>query len=230
MKFWAKLGVLLLLPGACLVGACATTPSTVMIDGQAVPRTTSEYVGQPYSVRHKEAHPRPGGPSGGVRAAGGSIFGQVCGVDVSWEVEHRGDHVQLTGQLDTDQQAQIRVADESGQRSFTGSLGSHAVDLRLRSNQIIGRVGPRYVDLKQDGEAFSGPMEVTGTEEKTSAKVNGRTALWAMPAADQAAVLPILLTCFVANIGQFGRSAMEIGFGGPMGMVARGTSAIQNQH
>src|SRR5262245_1829312 len=81
--------------------ACATTPTTVIIDGKEVPRLTQEFTGQPYSIRHSGAHPRPGGASSGLRSPGGSITGVVCGAGVQFDVEHLGDHVQLTGFIDS---------------------------------------------------------------------------------------------------------------------------------
>jgi len=39
---------------ACM-GACATLPTTAMVDGQVVPRKTLEFTGQPYTVRHRAA-------------------------------------------------------------------------------------------------------------------------------------------------------------------------------
>ena len=61
----------------------------VMIDGKPTPRIRSEYTGQPYVLRHIDAHPRPGGPSSGVKEYGGRINGLVCGSDV--DVTGEGD-------------------------------------------------------------------------------------------------------------------------------------------
>src|SRR5215475_829075 len=90
-----------------LVAGCATVPKTALVDGKEVPRLMLDLTGQPYQIKHEGAHPKPGGPSSGLRAAGGSIHGHVCGMFIDFDVTHKGDHVQLVGSIDNRTPAQI---------------------------------------------------------------------------------------------------------------------------
>src|SRR5207302_1216223 len=108
----------------CLLGLLAgcAAATTAVIDGQVVPRLNVELTGQPYIVHHRGAHPRPGSPSGGLRDSGGTITGQVCGADIDYGVEHKGDHVQLVGFVDGSLASQVRAEEKVGVRLFTGAL------------------------------------------------------------------------------------------------------------
>lgn len=207
------------------VAGCATLPTTALVDGQEVPRKTLEFTGQPYTITHRAAHPRPGGPSSGLRDVGGNITGLICGMDVEYSVKHEGDRVQMVGFLDQTIATQLWVRDQHGLRTISGNLGGLAVNLTLTSSALKGQVGLRAFDLVQEGGALKGALVTTGTDP-TNAVLNNRDQLWAMPAADQAVVLANLLTCFTANIGTFGRTPLEVGFGGPAGMQPRQSSMV----
>ncbi|MCS6915273.1 MAG: hypothetical protein RMK29_15825 [Myxococcales bacterium] len=209
-----------------LVLGCAPLPTTAVVQGVTVPRLTLEYAGQPYLVRHTAAHPQPGGPSSGLRDHGGKITGQVCGMDIDYQVQHLGDHVQLVGFLDMRLQSQIQVRDHGGERLITGSLHHAVVDLHLRSNELVGTSGYRHFHLIQQGNRLVGQMAAINTDTLTEVIIEGRDELWALPAAVQAAVLPSLLTCFVAKIGAYGRSPLRVGFGGRPGAQPRESSSI----
>ncbi len=56
--------------GLLTLGACL---GPVMINGKPTPRQSLEYTGQPYALRHLNAHPQPGGASSGVKEQGGRI-------------------------------------------------------------------------------------------------------------------------------------------------------------
>lgn len=213
--------------GALLLGSgCATMPTTAVVNGVEVPRLTQEHGGQPFVVRHTGAHPKPGGPSSGLRDYGGKITGQVCGMDIDYQVQHLGDHVQLTGFLDLKLETQIQVRDQNGERVISGALGGAVVDLHLRSGELVGTSGYRHFKLAQDGDRLVGQMRPVNTDYLTDVTINGRDALWGEPAAVQAAVLPSLLTCFVAKIGAFGRSPLVVGFGGKGGAQPRESSSL----
>ena len=164
---------------------CATLPKTAIVDGQEVPRKTLEFTGSPYSITHRAAHPRPGGPSSGLRDAGGNITGMVCGMDVDYSVRHEGDQVVMVGFLDQTQPTQLSVRDQRGVRVVSGNLAGLAVNLQLTSNALVGQVGLRAFRLEQDGANLKGPMVTTGTDP-TTATLNNRDQLWAMPAAEDA--------------------------------------------
>jgi hypothetical protein len=225
MRLVRSIALLLSLAG------CATVPKTAVVDGKVVPRLTLDFTGQPYQVEHDGAHPAPGKPSGGLRDAGGRIHGNVCGMFVDYEVTHKGDHVQLVGSIDNVTDAAIDVADERGMRHFTGHLGALAVDFIAGTGGMQGHVGIRVfaVEATHDGD-YAGDMRIPGMYDpgggKQSVKLtlHGREALWAMPAADQAAVLPAILTC--GNTQNRMVSDVTVGFGGAPTNAASETSAV----
>ncbi len=197
---------------------CASAPKTAVVDGREVPRLTLEFDGQPYTVKHEGAHPRPGGPSAGLKDAGGSIRGRVCGMLVDFDVTHRGDRVQVVGSVDNRFPAAIDVRDEGGARRFTGNLANLAVDFTVDAQQMMGHVGLRTFAMEAAGDAYQGHWRVPGIiGENTTAGVlgivlNGKAALWQMPAADQAAVLPALMSCTGLQSRMVG--GMVLGVGG----------------
>jgi hypothetical protein len=209
---------------------CATTPKTALVDGRQVPRLALELNGQPFTVRHEGAHPRPGGPSSGLNDNGGSIRGRVCGMLVDLDVSHKGDHVQLVGSLDNRMPAAIDVSEQNGQRHFTGNLGGLGVDFVLDATMMQGHVGIRVFALEAAGDAYQGFMRIPGTldvdggKQRTGALVRGKDALWAMPPADQAAVLPALMTCGGMQF-QHG-DALSVGVGGEATDRPPETSAV----
>lgn len=222
---------------SCFSGACATTPATAVVDGVSMPRPTLQFTGQPYTVRHNRAHPRPGGPSSGLRTPGGDITGTVCGADIDYEVYHRGDHVQLVGLVDPggiDSQgridSQVRIEDARGMRQITGQLGTKIVDVRLASNAIGGAVGRDRFVLAADGDAFHGEVvSYRYPNQRVPVTVTGREALWQMPAADQAAVVPLLIQCLFSDLRfQFNHAPPPVGFGGPATAMPRGTISLHS--
>lgn len=204
---------------AALLAGCAMTPKTAIVDGREVPRLALEYNGQPYSVKHEGAHPQPGSPSGGLRDSGGSIRGRVCGMLVDFDVTHKGDHVQLVGSIDNRTDAAIDVADDGGMRHFTGHLGGLAVDFIAGTGGMQGHVGIRVFAVEATASNdYRGDMRIPGMFDPGGGKqsigitVQGRDALWSMPPADQAAVLPAILTC--GNTQHRIIDDIVIGFGG----------------
>ncbi len=214
-----------------LVAGCATVPTTAMVDGKTVPRLTLAFAGQPYQVKHEGAHPAPGKPSGGLRDAGGRIHGHVCGMFIDFDVTHKGDHVQLVGSIDNRTDAAVDVADENGMRHFTGHLGGLAVDFIAGSGGMQGHVGIRVFAVEANAAGgYSGDMRIPGMFDPGGGKqsigvtIAGREALWAMPAADQAAILPAILTC--GNTQSRIIDDVTVGFGGKPTEVAPETSAV----
>src|SRR4051812_3616583 len=145
-----------------LASACA--PATAVVDGRTVPRLDLEFGGQPYAVRFSAAHPRPGGASSGLRDYGGRIIGNVCGLDVAYEVQHEGDHLRLSGFIDDQTLAStLLVTDVGGvSRDIRGNLASNAgsVTLDLRYNSIRGNVGLRAFDLGREGDHYIGSITI----------------------------------------------------------------------
>lgn len=179
-----------------LTAGCAGS-QTVVIDGHEVPRQTVELTGQPYSLRHERAHPRPGGPSDGLRADGGSIRGKICGMMVDIDVKHEGDHVQLVGSLDNRRDLAIAIAGSPESLHFTGNLGGLGVDFTANPQQLLGHVGLRVFAFDREGYRYRGFMRITGLlgDGRIGALIDGAPALWSLPASDIGAILPLLMTC-----------------------------------
>src|SRR5204863_3880444 len=96
----------------CVAG-CA--PTQAVVDGRTVARLDMDFVGQPFVVRVSAAHPRPGSPSGGLRDFGGRISGNICGLDLTYDIQHAGDHTHLTGFVDENQmESRLDVKDVQG--------------------------------------------------------------------------------------------------------------------
>lgn len=216
----------LLLP-LLLASACA--PTSAVVDGKTVPRLDMDFVGQPFVVRVSGAHPKPGSPSGGLRDNGGRISGNICGLDVTYDVQHEGTRTRLTGFVDekqTDSRLEVRDV-ENVSRQITGTLDSEsgtAVNLDLRKNAIRGSIGLRQFDLGRDGDRYIGWVKV-GTMT-AAATVNGAEDLWTLPPAAQAVVLPALLTCYGDELEQNKRGTLVVGFGGRQTWEGKHVSAI----
>lgn len=209
-------------------GGCA--PTTVTVQGRQLPRVEHAYTGQPFDVRHLGAHPQPGGASSGVRGYGGRITGNVCGLDIDYEVQHQGDHTRVSGFIDSGYfNSELSVRDQGGQRSITGTLGAAAgystVDLQLRSNELRGKVGSREYQLTQEGDQLVGTVRI-GTNLTVRARLTGRDALWTLPAADQGAVLPGLLTCHGGALEQGHVAEYVVGVGGEPSREPPHTSSL----
>ncbi len=202
-----------------ILAGCASSPQ------QTPSALSTEYTGRPFVVRH--TGPRFAGPA---TSSGGRITGQVCGVDITYEVTHKDGRVRLTGFLDGHIPSQLTVEERDGERVVSGALGTRpgtaAVDLHLYPGRLTGRVGFRRFDLVQQGDQLLGELRMAGTDEPTTATINGLHVMQGLSPADQAAILPTLLTCYVARIGNFGRSPLVVGFGGPPGADPHGSSSL----
>jgi len=210
-----------------LVSGCS--PTMAYVDGKAIPRIDMDFVGQPFVVRASAAHPRPGSPSGGLRDNGGRISGNICGLDVTYDVSHEGDKTRLTGFVDEKQtDSRIEVRDVDGvSRQITGTLDSESgtgVNLDLRKNAIRGNVGLRSFDLGREGDHYIGSLTVATIT--TTATINGAQELWSLPPAAQAVVLPALLTCYGDELEQNKRGQLVVGFGGHQSWEGKHVSSI----
>ena len=217
--------------GLCVAGLPACAPSVVMIDGVAVPRQNIPITGQAISVKHTGAHPRPGTPSGGLKADGGSIGGLVCGMQVDYDVTHAGDHIQLIGFIDGTISTQIQIREVGGERVVNGNLGRLALDLRFSPTMAKGRVGTRWFDVQRDGNRYLGGVRIPGivnadgTDSSVPLVIDGADVFDALPAADQAALLPNVLTCFW-SVSASVADALHVGFGGEASALPSNTSHL----
>ena len=71
---------------------------------------------------------------------------------------------------------------------------SPTVDLSVSPSLLRGRLGQRFFDLHATkDDTYEGQVKISGWTYPFTVK--GRSRLWTMPAADQAAILPLMLTC-----------------------------------
>jgi hypothetical protein len=87
-----------------------------------------------------------------------------------------------------------------GGPGVTGDTGagfaarSHTIDFAFSSSQLHGTIGSRKYDLHTDGaDNLVGTVFMGG--ESLPFMLVGVTELWSMPPSDQAAILPLVLTC-----------------------------------
>jgi hypothetical protein len=221
----------MLMFAAVVATAGCAAPKTAIVDGKTVPRLTLEFTGNPYSIKHDGAHPRPGGPSSGLRDAGGGIRGRVCGMLVDFDVTHKGDHVQLVGSIDNQVAASIDVSEQNGVRHFTGDLGGLAVDFLAGPAIMEGHVGIRVFSIEGGPDnayhgfmRIPGLLDVNGGKQRIGVNISGLKSLWAMPPADQAAVLPAIFSCSSSQFRVL--DSLEVGFGGDATDRPPETSAV----
>ena len=112
--------------GLLFVASCA--PANAYVDGKQIPRLDMDFVGQPFVVRVSAAHPKPGSPSGGLRDFGGRLSGNICGLDVTYDIQHEGDHTHLTGFIDEQTgDSKLDVKDVEGvSRQIYGTLDTRS--------------------------------------------------------------------------------------------------------
>ncbi len=172
-------------------------------------------------------HPQPGGPSSGVKEQGGRITGMICGSDVDVTVTHAGDHVELYGVVENQHTTTLQIAETHGFHTITGSVAYREIQIQLFGDRLRGFIGRCPFDMTQEGDAL-----VQTTYNQTVAqgnemhlRINGLEALWKLPAADQAALLPMVVQCLqqkmFENMGHENPPAM--GFGGPVSAVPTNT-------
>jgi hypothetical protein len=101
----------------------------------------------------------------------------------------------------------IEARDEPGRatRRITGVIGDaeartvgrmsvpHGIELALSRESVRGQVGTRTFDLSARGDDYIGSLRIA--DARMPFVLRGSEQLWAMPAAAQAAILPLLLTC-----------------------------------
>lgn len=204
-----------------LLGFCACL-GPVMINGKPTPRLNLEYQGQPYALRHLNAHPQPGGASSGVKEQGGRITGVICGSDVDLNVTHAGDHVELYGVVENQHQATLQIAQTQGFHTITGSIAFREVRLELYGDRLRGFIGRCPVEMVQEGDALVDTVVSNGQPMRR--QLTGLDTLWKLPAAPQALILPMVVSCLVEKTFEnLGRDTPPLGFGGAMSSQPLGT-------
>jgi hypothetical protein len=209
-----------------LLSGCAA--QTVMVAGKTVQRLDLDYIGQPFVVRVSSAHPDPGSPSGGLRGSGGRVSGNVCGLEITYDVQHDGDRTRLTGFIDDGAfESSIEVKDSGVSRLITGRLTDHGggISLDLRKNHLFGNVGGRVFALARKDNTYVGSVKISQSVQ-AAATINGADELWTLPPAAQAAVLPALLTCHGDDLEGSFRGSLIVGFGGRQTWEGKHVSAV----
>lgn len=82
-------------------------------------------------------------------------------------------------------------APEAAMRTMTPN--SHGINLKLTRDAIRGTVGTRAFDLRARGDDYVGTLLMQ--DAHIPFVLRGAAELWAMPAAAQATILPLLLSC-----------------------------------
>lgn len=218
---------LLALGLSCATG-CSAGPSSGRKDAGLGTRLRLQYVGHPYSLRHHDANPGGAAPSAGLRGSGGRISGVVCAASVDYAVEHAGDRTTLFGTVDGQYPVSLTVADtqmEDGSvvRTIVGTIAYREVRVLLAESVMRGYVGRCPVNYDRRGDSFLRHVNAQGT--RMQLELAGIRTLQRMPAADQAAVLPLVLMCQVEKAFQnFGRAEMDpLTFGGSEGAEPNST-------
>jgi hypothetical protein len=205
-----------LFAAAITVGGCA--PTTAVVNGQTMQRPTLAYTDTSYyAVTHHLAYPEHRGASTGLRSYAGRIAGFACGADFNYEADYVGRSLYMTGFVQPVRSsvgravvrpALIEVHDRDGHRSFTGSIGhemsssfaainrgSTVVDFSLGADGLHGQIASRRYDLEQsDADTLQGTMTLS-TGAVLPFVLRGLSAIWAMEPADQAAIMPFMMSC-----------------------------------
>jgi hypothetical protein len=209
-----------------IVFSLGCAPTTAIVNGQRVARPTLGYTdGYYYAVTHYRAYPEQRGASSGLRSYGGRLAGFACGADFTYESDYYGHELRLTGFVQLShpevgpQQIQLpahlEVADRHGHRFISGSVGddfgtnfvahdraAKVIDFTLGADGLHGQIASRSFDLVlADADTLTGTMRIS-TGERLPFELRGLAAVWSMPAADQAAILPFMLTCSQVDEGR----------------------------
>lgn len=210
---------------ACLV-ATGCSPTTAVVNGQRLARPTLGYSdGYYYGVKHYRAYPEQRGASSGLYSYGGRVAGYACGAEFTYESEYHGRELRITGFVQPQYQsvgheyiqlpAHIEITDRDGHRHVGGSIGddfgsnfvahdrsSKVIDFSLGSDGLHGQIASRFFDLAiADADTLAGTMMIS-TGEKLPFELRGLSSVWSMPAADQAAILPFMLSCSQVDEGR----------------------------
>jgi hypothetical protein len=192
----------LMLALALGLAGCATSGRT----------TAQRFTGYPYDV-HDE---------------GNRVSGLVCGVNVDFSVDHRGDATVVSGF--GGRSVYMEVRDQGGARHVTGSLGAGPnrgeLDLTVTPERVTGRAGIRDVNLVAAGDEYRGHYTVLNQPGQAPMTIEGRGELLKLPAAELGALMPTMVNCE----GPVGRPVVwgpvAIRFGGPPGYETRAANEV----
>jgi hypothetical protein len=196
-----------------VIALTGCAPTTAVVDGKTVPRQTLGYTDHRFfAVEHRNAYPEVRGPSSGLRSYGGRIAGRVCAVDVDVHSQYRGQSLEVSGFVLSAQPKgfppartmaiHVDVRDHADGRVIRGSVGDRVfpIELRMQPQAIVGVIGPRHFQLDQpapDEDELRGTVRLPTWwgDAELPFVVRGVRELWAMPAADQAVLMPLMMSC-----------------------------------
>lgn len=206
--------------------AIGCAPTTAVVNGQRMARPTLGYTdGYYYGITHYRAYPEQRGASSGLHAYGGRIAGYACGADFNYESDYAGREIHLSGFVQPQYQAvgheniqlpaHLEIQDRDGRRYMRGSIGddfstnfiahdrsAKVIEFTLGADGLHGQIASRRFDLQVvDADTLAGTMRIS-TGETLPFELRGLTAMWSMPAADQAAILPYMLSCSRVDEGR----------------------------
>ena len=93
----------------------------------------------------------------------------------------------------------------------TISARSPVVDLRISQERLHGRISYRHFELTAtEDDSYIGEMRIA--DDKYRFVVFGKSALWSMPPADQAALLPLMLSCARVVRDELGEPILFVDF------------------
>jgi hypothetical protein len=209
--------VTVMLVAGGLTAGCA--PTTAVVHGQRVARPSLGYTDHQYfAIRHQLAYPEMRGPSSGLWSYGGRIDGRVCGLDVNFESDYYGRHLDVSGSVRSMLPGarhlgmRIDVRDGKHGREISGNMGGRLspMELYLTPQSIVGRIGQRRFHIDErapDADELRGTMRYNDYfrgDTSIGFVVRGVQELWAMPPADQAVLLPLMLSCLEGPQGGHG--------------------------
>ena len=176
-------------------------------------KVSQRYTGNPYDV-HDE---------------GNRVSGLVCGVNVDYSVDQRGDATVVSGF--GGRSVYMEVRDQGAARHVTGSLGPGPdrgeLDLVVAADHISGRAGVRDVNLAAAGDTYQGSYTVRNQPGSAPMTIEGRSELLKLPPAELGALMPAMINCE----GAVGRPVIwgpvAIRFGGPPGYETRAANELR---
>ncbi|HEY1585861.1 MAG TPA: hypothetical protein VGH63_09260 [Polyangia bacterium] len=208
------------------VFATGCAPTTAVVNGHRLARPTFGYSdGYYYGIKHDLAFPEQRGASSGLYSYGGRVAGYACGAEFTYESEYHGRELRITGFVQPQYQsaghesiqlpAHIQVTDRDGHRHMEGSIGddfgtnfvahdrsTKVIDFSMGADGLRGQISSRFFELSRvDADTLAGTMRIS-TGENLPFELRGLTSVWAMPPADQAAIIPFMLSCSQVDEGR----------------------------
>ncbi len=192
---------------ACALPACASQSAT-----HTQTATLGYSDGRYFAVKHELGDTSVVEPTGRLHADAGRVVGEVCGIDVDFYSEYWGRRLDVSGYTQLDARfggssgsASMRfdVRDGRKGREIFGtrsgsSVGLYPIEIYLKPDSLVGTVGLRHYQLTRTaGNDLLGTVRTpTYFGERTLPFViRGAQELWSMPAADQAVLVPFMLSC-----------------------------------